>query len=123
MNSLQSHEGVLSIDHTGGSPGVPDEIMIAQGLGPGSGQGFFECATFTCSHCEKVVAIYNRKRADELCGFCPGCNHRLCTTCTTKRAHDGICKTMKQIVDEILNKNAKLPRESEVFSSPSILIP
>ena len=115
MASLRSHEGVLLVDHRA-SPGLPDGVVVPQGMPPGSGHGVFECATFTCSHCEKVVAIMDRKKADAICGFCSGCNHRLCTACTTKRAKDGVCLPLKALAEQLMNVAAKQTATSEAFN-------
>ena len=121
MKSLQSHEGYFLMDHQQ-SPGVPDDVLVATGMPPGVGRSRFECATFTCSHCERVVAIVNRRRADEVCGYCTGCNHRLCTECTTKRARDGKCLPLKVLAEQLLNEAAKKPATSEALI-PKLILP
>lgn len=121
MKSLQSHEGVLLVDHRA-SPGLSVPEAVQQGL-PASAAGsrIFECATFTCSHCERVVAVVDRRKADEICGFCTGCNHRLCTKCTTKRAKDGVCLPVKVLAEQLQNVAAKQPA-TEVFV-PKLILP
>jgi hypothetical protein len=123
MKSLQSHEGYLLIDHRD-SPGVPDEIMVPQGYIPGAGRGTFESATYTCPYCEAVVVMNpdrSRPRA-----YCRKTDHYICDECDALRLTGVEMKTMKQIADEILNKNAREGVSSEVFQSPvisSIIIP
>lgn len=118
MHSKRSHEGVVWIDHSN-SPGVPDEIMVAAGYPVGAGHHKFESATFTCSHCEAVVVMNpDRSRAR---GYCRKCDHYVCDACEATRVSTGICRTMKQIADEILNQNAKVIRSSEAFTSPIII--
>jgi hypothetical protein len=121
MSSLRSHEGYLLIDHRN-SPGVPDEIMVAQGFSPGAGRqdSVFESATFTCSHCE-VVVVMNPNRQRER-GYCRKCDHYVCDTCEARRvASGGECKPFKVMVEEVLNLAAKKPASSEVFQSPLLL--
>ena len=121
MSSLKSHEGYMLIDHRN-SPGVPDNLMVADGLISGSGKGLFESATFTCSHCEAVV-IMNPDRSRSR-GYCPKCNHYVCDACEQRRVASGYeCKPFKAMVEELLNEAAKKPAESasEVFQSPIIL--
>ena len=59
--------------------GVPDEIVVSQGLPAGAGQGIYEEACYTCSHCQRVV-VKNRERTRPR-GFCKKCNHILCDGC------------------------------------------
>jgi predicted RNA-binding Zn-ribbon protein involved in translation (DUF1610 family) len=118
MHSLRSYEGYLLIDHRN-SPGVPDEIMVNQGLTPGSGKGLFESATFTCPYCERVIVMNpdrSRPRA-----FDRKTNHYICDPCDGIRSTGVEMKTMKQLTDELLNKAAKAP-QSETFQSSVIVI-
>lgn len=98
MRSLRSLEGYALIDNRN-SPGVPDEIVVAQGLPPGAGIGKFETATFTCSHCEQVVARLTRpETAPRLreAGFCRKCNHYICQNCEAQKLADGgVCYPYK----------------------------
>lgn len=99
MSSLRSHEGYFMLDHTQ-TESVPDELVIAAGLPPGAGKGLFECPTYTCSHCQTVVMLNpkrNRERA-----YCRGCDHNICDPCGAAKAAGAPCKTMKQVIDEIL---------------------
>lgn len=105
MRSLASLEGVLLIDNRC-NEGVPDEIVVAQGLPPGAGRGVFEEACYTCSHCEAQV-IKNRERTRPR-GFCKGCNHVICDDCDAKRhgsAHQ--CVPFKAFAEEVRNAAEK----------------
>ena len=116
MASLRRHEGYLLIDHKGG-PGVPDEIMVANGFEAGSGKGKYESATYTCSHCEATVVL-NPQRTRER-GYCRKCDHYVCDTCKAQRvASGGVCKPFKAMVNELLNVLDKRPESSETFQSP-----
>lgn len=122
MSSLRSHEGYLLIDHRN-SPGVPDAVMVAQGLPEGSGRKdrIFESATFTCADCQAVV-VMNPKR-DRPRGYCPKCNHYICDACDTVRVlNGGACNNFQDRVDRELNNLAKIPRTSEVFQSCILLL-
>ena len=109
LNTLNQRdkEGYFVLDHRN-SPGVSDAAAVASGLPPGAGIGLFEAPTITCSHCNAIVVLNpkrNRERA-----FCTGCDHYICDGCGARRAaNGGLCKTMKQVVEEILNASAKAP--------------
>ena len=114
MKRLRDLEGYLLMDNSN-SPGIPDEVMVAQGLPVGAGRTFFECPTFTCKHCQTVVIINpkrNRERA-----YCRGCDHLLCDGCGAERARTGLCRTFDQVIDEILTACEKAE------SIESIIIP
>ena len=107
MTSLRSHEGYFLLDHRATDP-VPDALIAAVGLPPGSGRGLFEAPTYTCSHCQFVVVLNpkrNRERA-----YCRGCDHMICDGCGVERAAGAKCRTMKQVIDEIL---AEAERQAE----------
>jgi hypothetical protein len=81
----------LLIDHSN-SPGIPGRT------------GKLESATYTCSHCPRVVILNpNRSRPR---GYCPGCNHYICDHCEAIRAQTG-CKTFKQIMDDVCERALK----------------
>ncbi len=99
------------------SPGVPEALLHSRGLPPSAGRGLFEAATYTCSHCCAVVILEplrTRPRA-----YCPKCDHRICDRCEAVRvASGGVCKTFRQIIDEVQETADKgLP------VSPKILLP
>lgn len=97
--SQRQKEGYLMIDHRS-TEGVSDALMRSVGLPPGAGKGLFEIPTYTCSHCETIVAINPDRRRDR--AYCTGCDHLICDNCGAIRARTLKCKTMKQVVDEIL---------------------
>lgn len=105
MRSLASLEGVLLIDNRC-NEGVPDELVVAQGLPPGAGRGIFEEACYTCSHCEAQV-IKNRERTRPR-GFCKGCNKVICDDCDEKRHGSGHqCVPFKAFCEEVRNAAEK----------------
>lgn len=86
--------------------GVPDEIVVAQGLPVGAGRGVFECAFYTCSHCEKTV-VKNLSRTRPR-GFCKKCNHILCDDCDAKYLASGHqCIPFKAFAEEVRNAAEK----------------
>lgn len=88
------------MDHSQG-PGVPDEIVVGQGLVPGAGQKLFESSTFTCSHCETVV-VMNPDRSRSR-GYCPKCDHLVCDGCEARRvASGGVCYPFKAMCQDLL---------------------
>jgi len=118
MKSLASLEGYLLIDNRV-NPGVPDEIMVSQGLPVGSGRGIFEEAVYTCGHCQAQV-VKNRQRTRPR-GFCKKCNHVLCDPCDARyvaSAHE--CKPFVAVIEEYLES---VERESQVQRSPIVLTP
>ena len=117
MNSLRSHEGYFLMDHRN-SPGVPDSVVVQEGLLPGAGRGVFESATFTCSHCQVVVVLNPDRSRDR--GYCRKCDHLICDGCeTAKAASGGDCNSFKRLVDVLLNNAAK---GGEVSQSPVIIL-
>lgn len=104
MGSKRSHEGYLMLDHRQ-TDAVPDDVMRSCGLPVGSGKGLYECPSFTCNHCQRVV-VMNPNRQQER-GYCKKCDHYVCDSCNTIRLATGICKTFNQQVDELLNAAEK----------------
>lgn len=104
MKTKRNNEGYLLMDHRN-SPGVSDERSLKAGLPAGSGMGFAELSTFTCSHCQ-VVVVLNPLRTRER-GYCPKCDHYVCDRCNAVRVATGECKTFKQIIEEVREAAAK----------------
>ena len=101
MRSLASLEGEMIMDNRVNS-GVPDDIIVAQGLPVGAGRGVFECAFYTCSHCEGTV-VKNSQRTRPR-GFCKKCNHIICDSCEVKYVSSGHqCIPFKAFADEVRN--------------------
>lgn len=126
MNSKRSHEGYLMIDHRS-SPGVADEIMVKRGLPAGSGNGLFECATYTCNHCERgVTVVYKGSTKVRETAWCKKCDHYLCDDCGAELHRTGVCYPFKARIDDLRNKfvqTGHMPSPSEVFQSPTIVVP
>jgi hypothetical protein len=101
MRSIESTAGEFLMDNRVNS-GVPDEIVVAQGLPVGAGRGLFEEKCYTCSHCETVV-VMNRSRTRPR-GFCKKCNHVLCDACDVKYTSSGHqCIPVKAFAEEVVN--------------------
>lgn len=100
MKSLRSLEGEMLIDHRA-SPGVPAEVMVAQGLPPDAGKkdSVWESATVTCNHCE-VQVILNPDRSRPK-GFCPHCSHYLCDNCEADRFLGKPCYPFKARISDL----------------------
>src|SRR5690242_8179411 len=100
VTSKRSHEGYLMIDHSN-SPGISArEInLIDTDLPVNIGRVMFEAPTYTCSHCNRVVVL-NPLRTRER-GYCAKCDHYVCDLCNATRIATGVCKTVKQVIDEM----------------------
>lgn len=103
--SLRRHEGYLLVDNRN-SPGVPEALNQSAPLPlpVGAAAGMFEAATITCSHCQQVL-IVNPLRTRER-AHCRKCDHYLCDKCGAIAAQTGICRTFKQVIDELQEKDA-----------------
>lgn len=119
MGTLRSHEGYMLIDHRN-SPGVPDEVVMREGLPAGAGQRVFESATFTCSHCEAIV-IMNPDRSRER-GYCRKCDHYVCDRCETERVKTGVCYPYKARIADLIEQSLRQPVTTEAFI-PKLIIP
>jgi hypothetical protein len=103
VKSKRSREGYLEIDHTF-SPGVPDELTKPLGLITAPAGTKLESATVCCNHCNKIVVLNpNRSRPR---GYCANCDSYICDMCEFIRKTRG-CITIKQIISEVLETNAK----------------
>lgn len=107
------------MDHRGGSPGVPDEVVTSQGLPAGAGRDLFESATITCNHCERVVVLRPDRKQPR--GYCQKCDHYICDICEVTRVATGVCYPFKAMCQDILEKLDKGRSQSEVFQSPLII--
>lgn len=106
MFSKRELEGYLLIDHSD-SPGFTPEEAQAGGWGKTMpvGSKKFEFATYTCSHCQRMV-VRNPGRERER-GYCPKCDRIVCDECEAARVQTGICKPFSQVVDEYIENLAK----------------
>lgn len=101
MSSHRSNEGYLLIDHSQ-TIGLTDAEVQKAGLPSGAGQGLFEAATYTCSHCQAVVVIEPKRTRER--AYCRSCDHLICDGCGVLRANGAKCKTFKQVIDEMLEQ-------------------
>jgi hypothetical protein len=93
QKSLKRFEGYYLLDHTQ-SPG---NKKATEGK-------VFESATYTCSHCNRIVLLHpDRTRAR---GYCPGCDRYVCDACEQKRPKTG-CTSLARLFDEIEKKLQK----------------
>ena len=46
--------------------------------------GMSEMSTFTCTHCNKVVAVKTKANPDDIGGFCYCCMKMVCPQCVGK---------------------------------------
>jgi hypothetical protein len=116
MRSLRDTEGYFMLDHRHADP-VPDPDVHRAGLPPGAGRGLFEAPTFTCSHCQRVVVMNPDRKRER--AYCRGCDHLLCDDCGAIRAKTGVCKTWKQVIDELM---AQAERQAEA-DPPKLILP
>lgn len=64
------------------------------------GEGTFEIDTFSCCHCNSVVHVKARDRADEY--FCRNCMARICSPCA-----DHPCMPLLKKFEQIERQEAK----------------
>lgn len=113
MRSLASLEGEFTMDNRH-NPGVPDEVVTAQGLPVGAGRGLFEEACYTCSHCQSVV-VKNRERTRPR-GYCKKCNHVICDGCDAAYVASGhVCKPWAAVVDEHLESVERAEQSAKLI--------
>lgn len=113
MHSKRSLEGYVLIDNRN-SPGVPDSVVVPQGLPVGSGRGLFESASITCSHCEAIVVLNpDRSRSR---GYCPKCDHYVCDACEAVRAlSGGACYPYKARIEDAREALLRGENPDQVF--------
>lgn len=113
MRTLASLEGEFTMDNRC-NPGVPDEVIVAQGLPVGAGRGLFEEACYTCGHCQFQV-VKNRERT-RLRGYCKKCSHVICDGCDHKYVSSGHeCKPWQQIIDEHLESVVQAEQSAKLI--------
>jgi hypothetical protein len=64
-----------------------------------SGGGVMEAATFTCSHCQRVV-VMNPDRTRER-GYCRKCDHLICDECVQTMFETLTCVPIAKVFDEL----------------------
>lgn len=89
-----------------------DNRAAGSELPPGTAR-HFEADTYTCTHCQAVVVLNpNRKRERYKCA---GCNHHVCDDCAAKRVAGEPCRTYRQYVNEILERDQRHPEFSHII--------
>lgn len=81
----------------------------ATGIPVSAGKPLFESATYTCTHCERVVVMEQTRTRPRY--KCRGCSHLICDPCAAEKEHvyKGVCVTYKQKLDAILDHETKSP--------------
>ena len=89
-------------------------------LAPGGVTPLFESATYTCTHCERVVVMELTRTRPRY--KCYGCKHLICDPCAAEKYADGgACKTYQQKLDEILTQEMRQSGVETEAVSPLIL--
>lgn len=118
MNSLRNHEGYFLLDHSM-SPGITDALAVASGLPIGVGRQRFEAATYTCSHCERVVVIEPKRTRDR--AYCSRCDHLICDGCGAAKAAGEPCYPFKARAYDLIDEAIKKSTLTEAI--PTLIIP
>jgi hypothetical protein len=107
MFSRREAEGYLEIDHRD-SPGfTPEQAKAARfGTTMPVGSKRFQFATKKCSNCDTQVIINPLRTRERF--YCQKCDDYHCDRCALITKITGVCKTMKQVIDEFVNETAKL---------------
>lgn len=106
MFSKRELEGYLEIDHRD-SPGITPEQARLAGRGTipvGSGKKF-QAPVANCSHCEAIVVMNPLRTRDR--AYCGKCDRYICDLCEAERVRTGVCRPMKQVIDEFVDRAAK----------------
>lgn len=89
MSSHRRREGYLLVDHRA------------------TGEGLYESATVTCSHCHAVVVLNpDRTRERE---YCAGCDRYICDGCGAEYKRTRTCTPFNRVLD--LAQAAAIRRE------------
>ena len=103
MFSRKEREGYVLIDHRE-SPGLtceeaPAAYRTGIPIGPGA---FFEGATNTCSHCQRVV-VMNPDRLRQR-AWCIHCDHYICDNCGVAMKISGVCNSFDRQIEAIAER-------------------
>jgi hypothetical protein len=77
-------------------------------MGPVSiGRPLLECATYTCTHCQRIVMMTTERTRPRY--KCYGCAHLICDPCAAEKVekYGGRCVTFAQQLDEANNREAR----------------
>jgi len=89
-----------------------DQRNVAAELPPGTPR-HLEADTYTCSHCQFVVVMHPLRVRERY--KCKGCNHHICDGCAAKMFEGAQCKTMTQVIDEHLEREARQIPDSPIL--------
>jgi hypothetical protein len=78
-----------------------DQRNVEAALPPGV-QRYFECDTYTCSHCQTVVILNPLRKRERY--KCDGCQHHICDPCAAKCYAGEVCRTYAQQVEEYMER-------------------
>ena len=105
IHSKRSYEGYLLIDHTAspGTGGLAADQVVRHREVPVVPEGTkLEASIVTCAHCQRGV-ILNPQRGHSR-EWCSGCDHYICDNCGLIRKIDGMCRSMRQLLDRLQEK-------------------
>jgi hypothetical protein len=79
----------------------------ATGIPVCAGNMLMECATYTCTHCQRVVMMNDQRTRPRY--KCFGCSHLICDPCAAEKLekYGGRCVTYAQQLDEILTRETQ----------------
>ena len=70
-----------------------------------AGGKLFEADTLTCSHCQRQL-IRNPERTRAR-AYCPKCDKYICDACEALRVTTGVCRPLKSLMEDVLERNYK----------------
>jgi hypothetical protein len=106
MKRKRDLEGYVEVDHSN-SPGISAEQAASVGsrlVVPGG--TIFKSATFTCSHCTRVVVLNpDRSRSR---GYCRSCDHDICDRCSLMMRLGHPCQPFSKLIEKLTTEKEKL---------------
>lgn len=84
----------------------PTNLGYLQSDNRAAGGGNFEAATYTCTHCQRVVVLNPDRKRERY--KCRGCNHLICDDCAVARTAGAPCRTFAQLADEVMTAAEKM---------------
>lgn len=99
MRSIASTENYICIDNSG-TPGIPEEVAVSNGLPTWAARGKYEAAMYVCSHCQTMVIKNPDRMRDRV--VCKGCSKVICDDCSAALWAGAPCKPWQAKIDEAL---------------------